>query len=260
MIPRAGVAISTETEESKESAEGTSAGVTVASNLPDGDAAASGENTSTASTTRARQNFEVSETRTERVILPGEIRRISVAVMVDGIEEVDANGEMSWRPRPVEEMETLRALVQSAMGFNAERGDTVTLESLQFTMPQERGTLAESVDGQFLQDNGARLIQVGFLALVVLALIFFVVRPMLNRQPDTAALAELAGPEEYTSQPTPALDAPAEPEGDVLDAPPQSVTKIERLREVIASRSDDSAAVLRGWIETPEPIEEPVQS
>ena len=99
------------------------------------------------------------------------------------------------------------------------------------------------------------------LALVVLALIFFVVRPMLNRKPDTAALAELAGPEEYTSQPTPALEGPAEPEGgDVLDAPPQSVTKIERLREVIASRSDDSAAVLRGWIETPEPIEEPVQS
>ena len=40
-------------------------------------------------------------------------------------------------------METLRQLVQSAIGFDAERGDTVTIESLQFTLPAEQGSLAE---------------------------------------------------------------------------------------------------------------------
>ena len=66
--------------------QGGAPGVTVASNLPDGDA---GARPATAParqpTSRERQNFEVSETRRERVILPGQVRRISVAVMVDGI-------------------------------------------------------------------------------------------------------------------------------------------------------------------------------
>ncbi len=257
--PESRVAISSETEESQESSQGTTAGVTVASNLPDGDAAASGDNSSTASTSRERQNFEVSETRTERVILPGEIRRVSVAVMVDGIVEPDAAGEPVWRPRDVAEMETLRLLVQSAMGFDAERGDTVTIESLQFTLPPEQGTFAEATDGAFLEMHGARLAQAAVLGLVVLALILFVLRPMMTPRPEPA-LAELTGLAEVAPQPARALAPPKEDAGDALDLPPQSVTKIERLREVIASRSDDSAAVLRSWIESPEPLKEPAQS
>ena len=95
------------------------------------------------------------------------------------------------------------------------------------------------------------------LALIVLALIFFVLRPMLGRQP-AVALLELTGPRD------PALGAdPIRQIGngkDVLDLPPQTVTKIDRLREVIASRGEDSAAVLRSWIEAPDPQKEPAGS
>ena len=52
-------------------------------------------------------------------------------------------------------METLRQLVQSAIGFDAERGDTVTIESLQFTPPPEQGSLAERAGSGFLAANGA---------------------------------------------------------------------------------------------------------
>ena len=45
----------------------------------------------------------------------------------------------AWAPRPAEEMETLRLLVQSAMGFDEARGDTVTIESLQFTVAAGAG-------------------------------------------------------------------------------------------------------------------------
>ena len=47
-------------------------------------------------------------------------------------------------------METLRQLVQSAIGFDEARGDTVTIESLQFTLPAEQGTLAERAGSGFL--------------------------------------------------------------------------------------------------------------
>ena len=46
----------------------------------------------------------------------------------------------------------------------------------------------------------------------------------------------------------------------MLDLPAQTVNKIERLRDVIASRGEDSAAVLRSWIESPDTRREPAGS
>jgi flagellar M-ring protein FliF len=260
--PESRVAISSETEESTENSQGGNSGVTVASNLPDGDVEGGAtQNTRQASESRERQNFEVSETRTERVILPGQVRRISVAVMVDGIMQPGADGVEVWAPRPAEEMETLRQLVQSAIGFDAERGDTVTIESLQFTPAPEQGALAEAGGAGFLAANGAGLAQLGVLGAIVLALIFFVLRPMMGRQPPLQ-LAELTGPRELAAEAARHVGGPAQigGGGDILDLPPATLTKIDRLRDVIASRGEDSAAVLRSWIEAPEIRKEPAGS
>lgn len=255
--PDSRVAISTESEQNQESAQGTNPGVTVASNLPDGAAGGAGENSRSSSRNSERQNFDVSETKRERVILPGQVRRISVAVIVDGITETATDGTQKWSPRPPDEMDTLRLLVQSAIGFDAERGDTVTLESLRFTLPAAQGSLAERSGSAFLEANGARLAQMVVLALIVLALIFFVMRPMMSRQP-AVELLELTGPRDAA----PGGDPIRQIAGgkDVLDLPPQTVSKIDRLREVISSRGEDSAAVLRAWIEAPDPQKEPAGS
>lgn len=252
--PDSRVAISSETESTSENASGNSPGVTVASNLPDGDVNGDpGESTRNASTNRERQNYEVSETRRERVIQPGAVKRISVAVMVDGIMTAGPNGTEVWEPRPEEELEILRQLVQSAVGFDEARGDTVTISSLKFVAPPEQGSLAERAS--FAEEWGARLAQLAALAMIVLALIFFVFRPMLNRAP-LVEIAELTGRD--------ALPELSRPDGDILDLPAHAVTKIERLREVIANRTEDSAAVIRAWIDTPETRSdlrrEPVQS
>jgi flagellar M-ring protein FliF len=255
--PGSRVAISSDVEESEENSEGAAAGVTVASNLPDGDVEGSGgENTRSSTVSRERQNFEVSETRRERVVPPGQVRRISVAVMVDGVSAPGPDGQPQWTPRPAEEIETLRALVRSAVGFDAARGDTVTIESLQFTAPPDQGSLAED-GGVWLADNGARLAQIGVLGLIVLALAFFVLRPMLSRQPAPAPL-DLTGPPALTPPDRRAATGEGEGEGagEVLDLSVASPTKIDRLREVISSRSEESAAVLRAWIEAPEPLRE----
>jgi flagellar M-ring protein FliF len=209
------------------------------------------QSTRQASQSTERQNFEVSETRRERVILPGQVRKISVAVMVDGIIEKNAEGVEAWAPRPEPEIETLRTLVQSAIGFDAERGDTVTIESLQFTLAPDQGSLVESGSEGFLDLHGARLAQVGVLGVIVLALIFFVLRPMMGRQ-GTVDIAELTGPRPAGADPVRALAGDRDLTGEILDLPPHTVTKVERLREVITSRSEESSAVLRAWIESPE--------
>ena len=114
--PDSRVAISSESEQNQESSKGTNAGVTVASNLPDGAAGGSGESSRSSSRSSERQNFDVSETKRERVVQPGQVRRISVAVIVDGITGTATDGTQNWTPRPPEEMDTLRMLVQSAIG------------------------------------------------------------------------------------------------------------------------------------------------
>lgn len=265
--PESRVAISSETEQSTEQSSGPAPGVTVASNLPDGDVeGGAGESSRSANESRERQNFEVSETRSERVILPGQVRRINVAVMVDGIVSTDANGEQNWQPRPDDEMATLRQLVETAAGFDPARGDTVTIETLQFTTAPDRGTLVEGGQESFMRVYGARLIQIGVLGAIILALIFFVLRPMMSRQP-APILNELAGDENAMiegNETPPAqigVDGQSQDDGDLLeDLPAKSLNKIDRLREVIADRSDDSARVLRSWIEAPEGQKEPAGS
>ena len=146
--------------------------------------------------------------------------------------------------------------MQSAIGFDATRGDVVTIQSLQFTSAPADGALVDAGSG-FVAANGARLIQLGVLAGVVLALIFFVLRPLAARRP-VLEITELTGPRE--APPAQARLGGLDHGGDILDLPAQTVTKIERLRDVISSRSEDSAAVLRSWIESPEPRKEPAGS
>lgn len=259
--PQSRVAISSETEESSENAQGSNPGVTVASNLPDGDVeGGSGQNNRQSSQSRERQNFEVSETRRERTVVPGQIRKITVAVLVDGVRTTATDGTESWEARPQAEIDTLRTLVESAIGFDRERGDTVTIESLEFSLPPEQGSLVERGGDGFLAANGASLVQVAVLAAMVLALIFFVLRPMMSRPP-AGAFAELTGPREVGLDPARIIEAErAAAANDFLELPPQTLTKIDRLRDVISSRSEDSAAVLRSWIESPDSRKEPAGS
>ena len=244
--PQSRVPISSDTETSTENATGSSPSVTVASNLPDGDVKGDpSESKRSASSSRERQNFDVSETRRERVIQPGAVKRISVAVMVDGLGTTGPDGAETWTPRPQEELDTLKELVQSAVGYDEARGDTVTISSLQFAAPAQ-GSLAERAG--FLELWGGRLAQLGVLGVIVLALVLFVFRPMLARQP-VVEIARLTGRD--------ALPELPRPEGDLLELSAHSMSKLDRLREVISSRSDDSAAVSRAWIEAPDPRRDP---
>ena len=87
--------------------------------------------------TRSMQttNYETSRTVTRLSIERGAVKRMSVAVLVDHDLELDeAAGKLIRVPRPAATLETIRELVTAAAGAVAERGDTVTVESLPFTI------------------------------------------------------------------------------------------------------------------------------
>ncbi|MDA5092828.1 flagellar basal-body MS-ring/collar protein FliF [Aliiroseovarius sp. KMU-50] len=197
--PASRVAISTETQENtSSSSDSGSNGVTVASNLPDGDAGGGTSASSQNSETRERINYEVSETTREVIRSPGATKRITVAVLVDGIRNINEAGEVSWSARSEEELNSLRDLVASAIGFDETRGDTITIKTMEFEPLPVEGTEASGGFMQGIPFDIMSMIQLAVLSIVALILGLFVVRPILanpSGQPQTGPIAgSLAGP------------------------------------------------------------------
>ena len=237
--PQSRVAISTDTRDVSENATGGVGGAaTVASNLPQ---AGGGGQESTRARTEAeeRVNYEVSQTTRERIKPAGAVKRLTVAVLVDGVASFAADGTRTWAPRPQAELDQLRQLVQSAVGFNGERGDVVTVEMLEFAERPGVGVTATSGVGAFFERNAMNLIQMGVLAMVALGLMLFVLRPLMR----AAELQTIPGDPD-----TPMLEWPegARRGVDDEDAP---LDRLSLLKQTFEERRDDSATVLRSWLE-----------
>ena len=263
--PQGRVAISSETQEKTGSSTDPGGAVTVASNLPEGDAAGGGNSQSQTSETSERLNFEVSETTREVLRAPGSIRKLSVAVLIDGQQLVAEDGTVTWTARPDEELLTLRELVASAVGLDEARGDVLTLKSLQFEPMAESGTLAEaSLLAAFAPINIMTALQIAVLAMVTLVLGLFVLRPILTAQARAVPqIGQQTGP---LALPAGAGTNPRVLSGEIDDGsglPPFSVNAAEgspqlpadpvaRLRRLIEERQVESVEILRGWMESEE--------
>ena len=266
--PDSRVAISTEkTETSRRSNDTRGGEVTVASNLPDGDGeGAPGTASSSNSETSERTNFEISETQREVVRAPGSIKRMTVAVLIDGVQTTAEDGSSIWTPREEAELGALRALVASAVGFDAERGDEITIRSLEFEPISPQGSTPPVGLLDQLALDVMSLIQLGVLALVTLVLGLFVIRPILASGAARAAsrpIAELAPPPvAATGGPAPlsALTGEIQTDGAFPDLPaltdlpevegPDSGV-VDRLKQMISDREEQSAEILRNWVENP---------
>jgi len=265
--PEGRVAISTDTlEQSTTASDSGRNAVTVASNLPAGDAGGSaGQSQSNKSETRERTNFEVSETTRELLRNPGAVRRLTVAVLVDAVQVADAAGALTEQPRGEAELQDLQDLVAAAVGFDAGRGDVITIRSMPFKPVAE---LADSAGAPLLAGlhlDLMRLVQLAVLAIVTLVLGLFVVRPILTTRP--ARLVEL---------PAPPGAAPAALTGEIDDGDyvpaglslvsgggaegsdagpadgPDGADPVTRLRRLISERQEETVEILRNWMEDPE--------
>ncbi|MEM7487493.1 MAG: flagellar basal-body MS-ring/collar protein FliF [Pseudomonadota bacterium] len=271
--PDSRVVVSTDTEERSANDRGAPAGVTVASNLPEGDAAG-GEQESQSAETRERVNYDFSATQRQIERAPGAIDRVTVAVLVDGLREGEAGTEEAWAPRPEEELEVLRDLVGSAVGYREARGDVVTVRTMQFealpATPEETGlSLPWLTGGQVTQ-----MVTAALLALVALVAILVGLRGLRSRAaadlppilPEAAQLSvqegdelptALEAPDDVpaigTGDPAVAQVAPLPAIGDATGDTEAEDDPVERLRQLISDRRDETIEVLRGWVEdTPE--------
>ena len=155
---------------------------TVANNLPNADAAG-GQSGSQDQKQDETTNYEIGKTVRTLVREQPQIARISLAVMVDGTVQPGKDGKPVWTERGPDELARIKRLVQSAIGYDEKRGDTVEVVSMRFALADESlaaapaGLLGLSLEkADFLS-----LAQSGILALVVLLALVFVLRPMALR-------------------------------------------------------------------------------
>ena len=233
--------------------------VGVQQNLPDAQAGGGGaKSTNTESRTEEVTNFEISKKITNHVRESGLVKRISVAVLIDGelIEQED--GEVVYRERTEQEMDNLAKLVSSAIGYNAERGDTVEVINMRFV--EKEVDLEEPLDLFFgLQKQDlVRIAEVIVLLILAVLAILLVVRPLLTRAfealPAAAAeaeqrlLAEAAG--------VPAIQGPEGGEEEEFDELIDidrvegrvKSSSVKRVGEIVEKHPEEALSIIRNWM------------
>jgi flagellar M-ring protein FliF len=185
--PQSQVVRSTQTTEELTDQQETQAAEEVGAtgNLPtERTAAASAAPGSSEKSNRSEEtvNYEISRTVRNQTKRGATLRRLSIAVQVDGLYRPQADGTEGYEPRPAEELEQLAALVRSAAGVDEGRGDVVEVVSRPFATVAP--PVAEESDAGWrtlLAGDLGRLVELGVFSLLTLLVLFFGVRPALRR-------------------------------------------------------------------------------
>lgn len=274
--PDSQVARSTQTINENQSSQDRSqqSTVSVQNNLPEAQASqADGGVGSRSQSARNEEtvNFEISRTIRNRVREAGEVKSLSVAVLVDGRYTENASGDKVYQPRDEKELEQIATLVRSAVGYNAERGDTVEVVNLQFVklepLDLDDGSLLFGISKEeFLQ-----LAEVLVLGVVGLLVILLVVRPVLTRlfesMPTTLAagapggmiggadaIAQLTGPG-ATADMAELLEAEGEEESlldQMIDINQVEgrvrASSLKKIGEIVDKHPEEAVAIIRNWM------------
>ena len=200
------------------------------------------------------RNYEIDRTLTHTRHAPGRITRVTAAVLVDHVPGPPGeDGRPTLRELGPAELERIEALVQQAIGYDAARGDMVTVVNAPFTRdPGEAPPPAPVWESPRAQE--LLRIALGGLALVVLLL--FVLRPALRQllaptRPQAAVATLVEEDEEVpVSLSAPAKAAPAQLPGTVGNAPMDLDEKLQVARTAVGNDAKRVANVLRNWVDS----------
>lgn len=259
-------------------------GVTVGNELPgaqQNQGQQQGQQRDTSSKNEEVVNYEISRTTRTEVQDGGRVRKLSVAVLVDGVYSRQGN-ETNYQPRSQEELERIGQLVRTAIGFDRQRGDQVEVVNLRFAeAPQAASDLTEQTLMQqltsFTREDLVRFAEMGVIALLILIVLMVVVRPLLKQvlAPDREVRAlpsfmrnGTLVVDQGTGDPStfPAVSGGAGSAGGAdasqlgVEAPSERMLAIaqikgqlkaqsvEKIGAMVSQNPADSVAVLRGWI------------
>ncbi|MBI1246199.1 MAG: flagellar M-ring protein FliF [Alphaproteobacteria bacterium] len=258
----------TETNESAENA----AQVSVQNNLPDANQDSGGAKTTNRGNRQEETtNYEITKTVRQHIRESGIIRKLSVAVVVDGTT-TGAGAEKKYEPRSPEEMQRITALVRSAIGFDEKRGDKLDVVNMQFYAPEEiQVDTKEPGLFDFTRADLLRLAEVFVMAIVALLVILLVARPIINhvlrsaqdRREQERMAAEQAAQQAQLMPgaapaglalpggPAPGMEGPSEIEQMIDIAQVEGrvrASSIKKIGEIVEKHPEEAVAILRTWM------------
>jgi flagellar M-ring protein FliF len=265
--------------ENAQTSEGANGAVTVGNELPGAQQTGPGQQQSQKDASSKNEevvNYEISKTTRVEVLEGGRVKKLSVAVLVDGTYSRTTAGEVSYQPRGAEDLERIGQLVRTAMGFDQARGDKVEVVNLRFAeappavvdLPEQ--TLMQQLLA-FTKEDIIRFAELGVISLLTLIVLMVVVRPLLKQ-----VLAAEKSPQELpsfmrngmvvvdsgTGDPASplAIQGSTGPAALGLEAPSEKMLavaqikgqlkaqSVEKIGQLVSQNPADSVAVLRGWI------------
>jgi len=249
--PNQSVTLSVQRTEQNTGAQAVAAGVPgAASNAPNAQAVPvyPHETAPPESAKSESSTFGVSKTMKHLVEDPGRVRRLTAALVVNDrlVQPATRNARAVWQPRSPEELRNLTALAQAAVGFDATRGDVLTVEDIAFD--DNRGAPPAPLEEKLLDEaeNSPLLLKYGaFLAGLVIVLAFGV-RPALRHMASLPA-ARSGKPRELTAGANLSPTLPVEP----ADSDPERVRNQEIYEQVtkqLKREPTQSSRLLQSWI------------
>ncbi len=242
--------------------------VTVGGNLPDVNLGEDNEsaNQSNASRIEETVNYEISRTVKTHVRETGVVRRLSVAVLINGKMVEGADGAKTYEPRTQEELDQFATLVRSATGFDEERGDKIEIINMPFVDLSEE-IAGEPDDGflSFAQTHLTRVAELLVLGVVAVLVLLLVVRPLVGRivedRPDEGA-PKLPGASARAALAAPPLQRePEDPSSSELMAEDIEqmidlnkvegrvrASSVRKIGEIVDKHPDEAVAIIRNWL------------
>lgn len=212
-------------------------------------------------------NFEISKTTRSMVRETGEVRRLSIAVLVDGTYETNAEGKQTYQPRSDAELDKIAALVRSAIGYDATRGDALEVVNMQFAAVEVSDTPFDNSLFGFDKNKLLDAAEIITVAIMIILVVLLVIQPMVGRllateggknDEDDLERELLAGGAK------PALEGPAgefepsqlqeeeESESNMIDV--QKVqgkvkaSSVKKVEDIVENYPTETVSVIRSWM------------
>ncbi len=191
------------------------------------------------------RNYEISKTVRNTREAVGRVKRLSVAIMVDGTYEhsVDKDGKehIVYKPRSAEELKRFREMAMNAVGFDPDRGDRLEVVSMPFAASTAPAPGADNLEKWL--GLLERLVTPFITLLVVVCFVFFVARPFFkllsNKQLEEQRQAMLAAQARQEEEQESVEDERLKPVG---------LSDKERIYRLAQSDPDRAADLVRRWL------------
>ncbi|MBT9598380.1 MAG: flagellar M-ring protein FliF [Vitreoscilla sp.] len=198
----------------------------------------------------ATTNYEVDKTVQMKRNAVGTVKRLNAAVVVNHRSNTDAKGKTTTAPLSNEELEKLTSLVQEAVGFNKERGDSVKVINAPFKIEAlDKPETTPLWQQPWVLDMVRAGAVPAALALVALGLIFGVVKPALTTHTVAASASTDAKGQQLNAV---VGDAPALPGADGISLPaleaPRENVKLNTARQLAKDNPAAVANIMREWV------------